>query len=242
MQARAVQTRAALFAAAKVEFSTRGYEATTALSIAKRARTAAGSFYQYFPDKDAVLREIASERLGEVSAAIDPLELAETAAFESGWEGAALLEAARSQFDAIVRGVTALHRDDPGLHAVLTQRRHCDPDLDALTSRAESALVNRFATLLDRLEHPADSEALAFVLFGMVEGSVHAHVMGEPIVSDERLFSTLVNALLSLALPNGEVRGAVKSGRTRSRPAASMVPPESRIESNGRRLVAGRKR
>ena len=56
-QARAQRTRAALVAAAQNEFSEHGYAKTTAKRIAKAAGVSTGSFYQYFTDKDAVVRE-----------------------------------------------------------------------------------------------------------------------------------------------------------------------------------------
>jgi len=49
----------------------RGYAQTTTKSIADRAGVAAGSFYQYFPDKDAVLRELAAIRLAGLRERID---------------------------------------------------------------------------------------------------------------------------------------------------------------------------
>ena len=98
--------------------------------------------------------------------------------------------------------VMDVHRADPRLHAVLTERRHCDPELDALTSAAERALVDRIARLLARWEHPGDVEATAFILFGLVEGSVHAHVLGTPVVDDRRFVDTLVDTLIRIANPS----------------------------------------
>src|SRR5687768_14701082 len=66
-QDRAVRTRAALVEAAVREFSKHGYAATTAKSIAARAQTATGSFYQYFTSKDQLLLEIAASRQAAVT-------------------------------------------------------------------------------------------------------------------------------------------------------------------------------
>src|SRR5690348_5357025 len=71
VQSRAHRTRAALLQAAEQELNERGYAQTTTKSIADRAGVAAGSFYQYFPDKDAVLRELASARLQALRTRID---------------------------------------------------------------------------------------------------------------------------------------------------------------------------
>src|SRR5688572_23746065 len=63
VQSRAHKTRAALLAAAERDFEARGYAQTTTKTIAERAGVAAGSFYQYFTDKDAMLRELAAARM-----------------------------------------------------------------------------------------------------------------------------------------------------------------------------------
>lgn len=195
-QARAVKTRARLLEAAERAFSELGYAATTTKEIASRAGVATGTVYQYFVDKDALLREIALSRLVDVADGslkaleVDPPDPAASRAGE-----------VRERMRAMVTLVMDYHRADPSLHAVLTERRHCDPELDALTSAAERALVDRIARLLDRWDYPGDVEATAFILFGLVEGSVHAHVLGGPVVEDHRFVDSLVDALIRIANP-----------------------------------------
>lgn len=197
-QDRAIRTRAALIEAARAEFSSRGYAATTAKSIAERAGVAVGSFYQYFRDKDAALRELAEARYTSIGGETTALLAAARAFSGTPSEARAL---AQLPMRRIVEIVIAFHREDPTLHAVLTERRHADADLETLTSDAEAALVARIAVLLRAFGREGDIDALAFTLFGMVEGAVHAHVLGRPLVSDERLTATLVDALVTLALP-----------------------------------------
>ncbi|HZO12400.1 MAG TPA: TetR family transcriptional regulator [Polyangiaceae bacterium] len=180
-------------AAAQIEFSQRGYAAATARTMAARAGVAIGSFYQYFRDKDAVLLEIARERHAAVAHhSLGQLETAPPTA-------AIGLEEIRARFRAVVALVIEFHRRDPGLHAVLTERRHADPALDALTSEAERSIVERVGELLERWGFQGDRLATAFVLFGMVEGSVHAHVLGARVVDDERFVDALVEALIQLS-------------------------------------------
>lgn len=186
LQPRAVRTRARLLAAGQREFSERGYAGATARSIARRAGAATGSFYQYFADKDALLRELAGERLRGI--AERALALVETPG-----------GTARERVSAMIGIVVDYHHEDPGLHAVLTERRHVDRDLDQLTSVAELSLVRRIAALLDSWSFPGDAEATAFVLFAMVEGAVHAHVLGAPAVADDRFMSALLDAVLTIA-------------------------------------------
>jgi AcrR family transcriptional regulator len=196
-QSRAIRTREALVAAGAQEFSSRGYASATSKSIAKAAGVATGTFYQYFTDKDALLREIASSRLMSVGArALTGLADGSSVGLE------ALRPLVRQQLVGLVQIVTAYHRDDPGLHAVLTERRHADPELDAITSAAELDLVFRIEDLLRRWGRDGDHRATAFVLFGMVEGSVHAHVLGTSVVDDERFTLALVDAVIRVALPD----------------------------------------
>lgn len=195
-QERAYRTRHALIEAGEREFSERGYAATTSKSIAARAGVSVGTFYQYFVDKDALLREVAQTRRAGVAVKLAVLEIAPRAGDR---------EALADQIAGHLRDVTAavmdLHREDLGLHAVLTERRHVDRQLDRLTSSAESALVARIAALLERWGHHDDPLATAYVLFGMVEGSIHAHCLGAKLVDDDRFINALVHALVRLALP-----------------------------------------
>lgn len=190
-QSRAVRTRAALVGAGQREFSERGYAGATARSIARRAGVATGSFYQYFSDKDALLCELAEERLGAI--ADRALAMVES---PSG--------TARDRVRAMIGLVVDYHREDPGLHAVLTERRHVDAELDRLTLVAEQALVRRISALLESWHFSGDVEATAFVLFSMIEGAVHAHVLGAGMVPDERFMGALLDAVLAVLGPGKE--------------------------------------
>jgi AcrR family transcriptional regulator len=195
-QARAIRTRARILAAGEREFSERGYAKTTATSIARRARVATGSVYQYFGNKDAILLELARGRVSRLSE--DTMVLLENTLPHPEADVASVV---KEVLRNVVTLVMQLHRDDPGLHAVLTERRHADPQLDREWTAAESDLITRIANRLSAWGNPGDATATAFVLFGMIEGAVHAHVLGHPMVSDERLTQALVDALMRVALP-----------------------------------------
>lgn len=199
-QSRAKRTRSKLVRAAQVEFSARGYAHTTAASIAQRAEVATGTFYQYFRDKDAVLHELAVDRLRAIGERV--LELMQKS--DVVVVGATMREEIVARMGAVVQAVVDYHREDPGLHAVLTERRHADPELERLTSESERALVGQIAELLRGFGQHTDRKAVAFVLFGMVEGAVHAHVMGQALVSDARMNRALVEAMVKVALPTSE--------------------------------------
>ncbi len=176
--------------AAEREFATAGFAGATAKSIAARAKVATGTFYQYFADKNELLRELAVKRLAYVANRSVGMLEAEPV------DNRRPLQDAEVQMRAVVQMVLDYHRENPELHAVLTERRHVDKQLEELTARAERALVTRIASLLAAWRFDGDVEATAFVLFGMVEGGVHAHVLGESVVSDERFLAAIVDALL----------------------------------------------
>ncbi len=222
-QTRAVRTREALLAAGAREFSARGYAATTTKSIADRAGVATGSFYQYFADKDALLRELAETRLsglardtfgaqGEVASVALPASTAKD-------EVPLLRERVERLLRHVVDVVIAAHREDPGLHAVLTERRHQDPAVAALWSARERELVTKIAALLTVVAHEGDRDATAFILFAMVEGAVHAHVLGHAHVSDARFRLALLRALAQIVLGRETDGPSPKKARPARKPA-----------------------
>ena len=62
-QARSLRRFESILSAAALAFADHGFEATTMDGIAARADTSIGSLYQFFPNKLAVFREVASRAL-----------------------------------------------------------------------------------------------------------------------------------------------------------------------------------
>jgi AcrR family transcriptional regulator len=189
-QARATRTRAALIDAAATEFAESGYAGTTARSIALRAGAATGSFYQYFNDKDEVLLEIYAQRLSRVREAAEKL-------IGPAFDGASV-EHSRAALSGVIQLVIDLHRDDPRLHAVITEREHADTRMRDHTHRAQNALIQAIAAVLTQLGYQGDVLARSFLILNLVEGSVHSHVLGEALVSDRRFKRDLIEAVEAL--------------------------------------------
>ena len=64
-----LERRDRLYEAAVALFREQGYEATTVDQIARRADVAKGTFFNYFPTKDAVLRYMGEREIGKLGAA-----------------------------------------------------------------------------------------------------------------------------------------------------------------------------
>jgi AcrR family transcriptional regulator len=143
--------REQLLAAAREELATHGYERTTVSSIAGRAQVAQGTFYLYFPSKEALpgaLAEQLSETLGTAARRAaddaDGLDEGVERLVRGTWAGAAefrdvLLVANRgielaSSFGEFL-SLTAAWRDGIEHFLAHFQRRgEIAPDLDPITT------------------------------------------------------------------------------------------------------------
>ena len=200
-QTRAHRTRASLVSAAAVEFGARGYAGTTAKSIAKRAGVAVGSFYQYFPNKDEVLHELGRTRGEGIFRATRERIRSQQEVMPT--QPHKRVPIVLRMLTEIIEGLIAYHRVDKHLHAVLTERRHADARLDRITGRLERGMVETMAEHFAAWTDIPDPQAAAFVTFGAIEGAVHAHVLGDALVDDERLTATLVTGVMAIAYPDG---------------------------------------
>jgi len=201
-QQRAVHTRHALVEAAEREFARRGYEATTAKSIAVRAKVATGSFYQYFTCKDEVLREIAEAR--HVEAADHALAALEAAPAPSGARNR-FLHDVRLRMTLMVEVTLAFYAAHGALEAVIAERRFVDRELHATLRACERRVIERVAQLLQRWGHRGDVEATAYVLFNAVRGALHAHALDGASLSKDRFTASLVDAVIRIALPGSPI-------------------------------------
>ncbi len=177
-QARAKQKRAALIAAASECFVSYGYHNTTAKTVASKAGVATGTFYQYFENKEDMLRVIAKQRMEElyqqVPSATEFLELsskAETASVKPG--------ATERIFHQVLELIYAFHEQAPELHQILEQRKELDPELAEILGQGEKMLYDRVLMFVNRF-NIENADAVAFNLFAMAEGLVHRQVFGCP--------------------------------------------------------------
>lgn len=167
-QQRAIRKRNALLASAFDEFSDKGFEATTAKSIAERAGVATGTFYQYFHNKDDALLEVTRRRFEELHAHI---QIPEARLSLGRDENSNIMDVFRQALGFVYD----FHQQESGLHEVLEYRRRVDPALEALMNDGETVLMDRVRAFVARYVRD-DVETTAFCLFAMAEGMVHRHV------------------------------------------------------------------
>jgi TetR/AcrR family transcriptional regulator, cholesterol catabolism regulator len=113
-------------------FSGKGYEATTVEEIAERADVAKGTFFNYFPRKDALLEAIAEDMVGGFLDELGP---------EESWEGSI-----RDQMLRLFTGLGDLIARDPELTKVMMIE-----NLRSLWLRREDPLEQEFRELMHRL-------------------------------------------------------------------------------------------
>jgi len=174
-QERALKKRTALINAAIYEFAIAGFEVATAKSIAAKAGVATGTFYQYFENKNDMLRVIAHNRFVTLHERVQILELQEvTFQNDEKAESSTLLSNPdlHKQFYSTLEFLYEFHAADPDLHKVLEQRRDLDPKLKAILDQGEGVLFKRVLKFVQSFNIPYP-ELVAENLFAMAEGLVH---------------------------------------------------------------------
>ncbi|MEZ4320016.1 MAG: TetR/AcrR family transcriptional regulator [Myxococcota bacterium] len=168
---------AVLEAAARILLSD-GLGALTVPALCDTAGVSPGSFYQYFPHKEAVLYALLRRHAEDVTA-----RMVAVLASAPSTPTAALVEAAVDAFlDA--------HRVDPELHALLGRvvASEAGPGLeDDLLARFELGLVALMHSRPDELAG-RDPAVLAFLVIRTLEGAVHAAARDRPALLAEPAF------------------------------------------------------
>ncbi len=168
---------AALLDAAEDVLATRGVEAATMAAIAKRAKVAVGTLYNYFPDRDALFATLFKQRRAELLPGVT----------------AAAREAQRLPFERRLRAYIG------AVLALFEQRRKFLALVAAIDQKALKIMPAKHTTMNAVTEalvdimlaaSPAHAEAHA----RMVMGSLKAILLwrlerGEPLVQDADLIA-----------------------------------------------------
>ncbi|WP_021591398.1 MULTISPECIES: TetR/AcrR family transcriptional regulator [Actinomadura] len=175
-QVRAELTRERILTAAAHVFTEYGYAAGTTNRIAERARISIGSLYQYFPNKDAILAELAVRHLDRGTwTRADQFDLS-----------AGSLEAA---VRTLVRDAIDNHRDDPRLLRIMIEEVPLSRELLDTIDRHEKTRVGQVRDLLAR--HPdvrvRDLDTAADLIVTTVELNTHK-IMARPQTTSVETF------------------------------------------------------
>jgi AcrR family transcriptional regulator len=180
-QDRAAKTRQRILDAAAHVFAEYGYAAGTTNRIAEYAGLSIGSLYQYFPNKDAVLRALMDVHV-EAGARLLTERL-------SG----GLPERMDDTLRVLVRATIDNHRDNPRLHRVLFEEAPRAPEFLTRLHELEQLTVDATAQLLER--HPdvhAGGRLSARVVVATIESLVHRLITSPDPVDTQQLEDEVV--------------------------------------------------
>lgn len=171
-------------------FTREGLAATTN-RIAERAGVSIGTLYQYFPNKEALLRALAERHVADAGVRL-------TEVFDR-------LRCDTPPFDETMRAMLAavvdLHVDKPGLHAVMHRFAPRGlPDLAALGA-LEDHIAGEVAFHLKRCDRGGDDvELTAQTIVTAVDAHVHRVMTRREFDSDQSV-EQLVALTSALAAP-----------------------------------------
>jgi len=192
-QQRALRKRDALIDSAAIEFARHGFDTATAKSIAAAAGVATGTFYQYFSDKNDILRELAGQRLMSLQQQLNSLAFTKDADLIDKQHNTAFIA---ELFEQSLLFVYDFHAQQPELHQILEYRRSLDPQLNLIMSEAESAMQARVLQFVRSCDLP-NADIVADNLFAMGEGVVHRHVFFHSANPIDKTISTAAAMLAS---------------------------------------------
>jgi AcrR family transcriptional regulator len=183
-QQRAAETRQRILDAAAHVFTEHGYVAGTTNRIAERAEISIGSLYQYFPNKDAILRALMDAHL-DAGARLLGERLS-----------AGLPQGLEDLLRVFVRATIDNHRDNPRLHRVLFEEAPRAPEFLARLHEVEELAVDAAVRLLE--QHPevrADARLNAHIVVTTVDSLVHRLVTSQTRVDLQQLEDEIVALL-----------------------------------------------
>ncbi|MGW3288870.1 TetR/AcrR family transcriptional regulator [Streptomyces sp. NPDC001002] len=181
-QVRAELTRDRILTAAAHVFAEYGYAAGTTNRIAEHARISIGSLYQYFPNKDAILAELAVRHIDRGT-----------------WAQADLLDLSAGSLEAtaraLVRDAIDHHRDDPQLLRIMVEEAALSQELLDTIERHGKARVAQVRDLLAR--HPdvrvRDLDTAAELIVFTVELNTHKLMAAPQSIPVETFENELVD-------------------------------------------------
>lgn len=179
MQRRSVERVQRMLDAAQQLVSEVGYDALTTTLIAERADVSIGSLYQFFPDKQAVVRAVALRNLERFTDRLS--DLVGRAQFATWWD----------MVSAIIDEYVAMHHDVPGFQSIrfgdVADLHLLDPVRDN-----DTVVADRFVELIRPMVNvPADADIqLDLVIAVKISDTLTRYAFerdaaGDPVVLEE---------------------------------------------------------
>ena len=169
-QRRSTETVEAILTAAAHILEREGFEAATTNRVAVKAGVSIGSLYQYFPNKESLVRALNDRHTHEL------LELLRKRFVE------VREKPLEDSVKAIVQAMVEVHRVNPALHRVLV---NVVPSIGALAETrvvedAVATLLSQFLKARAAELRPLNPNLAAFMLVHAVEALTHAAVLERP--------------------------------------------------------------
>lgn len=179
---------------AKVLLKDDGFEALTTANIAERAGLSVGSLYQYFPNKEAIVLDLARDWHAQFRTALSDLEAAPPS---SGWAetGATLA--------AILQTMAAIYRDHRDLLPALEAMRS-NVELRRIDREHDAAIVDQLCRLFVGI-NPDIPLDVARRLGQLALASVHACLVNAvhcPDETSELMLRDILNMVEGLLKPH----------------------------------------
>ncbi|QKG23208.1 TetR/AcrR family transcriptional regulator [Actinomadura verrucosospora] len=183
---RGARTRERLITAAREVFEERGFLDTRVAHIARHARVAYGSFYTYFPSKEAVFLEVADRLFEDMT----------RHSFAPGGDSAAAEPAARVR--NANRAYYEAYRRNAKMMAIIEQVSTFNEEFQEMRRKHRAESVGRSARAIERWQRAGlvdpdiDPEMTARALAAMVDHSLYLWlVQGDDPSDTDRLLDTL---------------------------------------------------
>jgi AcrR family transcriptional regulator len=198
---RGARTRERLIAAAREVFEERGFLDTRVAHIARHAKVAYGSFYTYFPSKEAVFLEVADrlfEDMTRHSFTPAPDTAATDGASESGSAGGSAAMEPAARVRRANRAYYEAYRRNAKMMAIIEQVSTFNEEFQEMRRKHRAESVGRSARAIERWQRAGlvdpdlDPEMTARALAAMVDHSLYLWlVQGDDTSDTERLLDTL---------------------------------------------------
>ena len=185
-QQRSIEKKLRIVEGAVKLFGTRGFNNTTTKEISEYVGVSVGTFYSYFKDKKSLIMEIAANHVDHVAATIFGDFFAKVPLHKSG----------REIMRWCVSTARRAHTLSPDFHREALAMGLVDDDMGKMAKEEDERVASLVLKLLrmhaDRLR-VTDLEAAARVVLIAIEEVIHATVMQDGGLPEERLLDGLAD-------------------------------------------------